>query len=147
MANPSRDKGNAYEWDLVNWAARFLGDVASPLAVERTRAGYQRDWGDVLVLAPDRSVLATWQAKNRREWNLSAWVDQMVRQQAAVRARFGALLVKRSRVGDVGRSYAILPANEYVRLLAALYAAESQRCRCERLTELALGGARTGVSS
>lgn len=159
MVNPSKRKGDEMEWALLAWAGRFLADVGSPLTVERTRAGYERDHGDLHVLTPDRVLLAAWQAKNRREWSISAWVDQTAWQAQQARARFGALFVKRPRVADPGRTFAIMPATEYLRLLVtldraehergtaldALYAAEAQRCRCERLPELSLSVAHCEV--
>lgn len=126
MSNPSKAKGDRFEWDTIGWAEGFLAEVGSPLRVERTRAGYQRDWGDILVQRPDDTILSTLQLKNRREWNISAWTDQTVRQQTAVRARFGALFVKRPRVLDPGRTFAIMPANEYLRLLVQLDRAERE---------------------
>ena len=140
MSNPSKEKGDRFEWDTIKWAEQFLADVASLLTVERTRAGYERDYGDLLVRTPDDRTLAALQLKNRREWNISAWCDAAQWQGERARARFAALLVKRTRVADCGRAYAIMPANVYLRLLALLYEAERDRdaARAElTMTELA----------
>lgn len=126
MSNPSKRKGDEFEWDLVALANDPDGVLhAAGLTVERTRAGYERDEGDLLVLTPDRQRLATIQAKNRRERKWSEWLAATERQGVAARARFAALIVKRNGIGDVGRSYVISTVAAYLDLLAALRAAES----------------------
>lgn len=133
MANPSRDKGNAFEWALRTLANDPEGTLhEAGLTVERTRAGYERDEGDLLVLTPDRQRLATIQAKNRRERKWSQWLAATERQGVTARARFAALIVKRNGIGDVGRSYVISTVAAYFDLLAALHTAERERdeARC-----------------
>lgn len=127
MSNPSKAKGDQFEWDLIKVAS----DPAEPLAqvgltVERTRAGYERDEGDLLVLTSDRQRLATLQAKNRRERKWSEWLAATEAQGVTARARFAALIVKRNGIGDVGRSYVISTVRAYLRLLATLHEAETR---------------------
>ena len=123
MVNPSKIKGDRFEWDLVNDATVAL--VPAGLEIERTKAGSERDLGDLHIRTPDRRVLAACQAKNRRERKWSAWTDDALRQAQRARARFGVLFVKRIGVASVLRSYAIMPIAEYLRLLVALHTAES----------------------
>lgn len=144
MANPQKRKGDAYEWDTIAWAERFLSDVASVLTIERTRAGYERDYGDLLVRTPDDRTLATLQLKNRREFKIGPWCNDAQWQGERARARFAALFVKRTRVADPGQAFAIMPANVYLRLLAQLYAAE--RDRDAALAELTMGEMREASS-
>ena len=123
MVNPSKIKGDRFEWDLVNDATVVLSPTE--LEIERTKAGSERDLGD-LHIRPlgDRTVLAAVQAKNRRERKWAEWTDDAMHQAARAGARFGALFVKRVGVGSVLRSYAIMPVGEWLRMLATLHAAE-----------------------
>ena len=138
MANPNKAKGDQFEWDLIKVANDPLGRLAEArLIVERTRAGYERDEGDLLVLTPDRQRLATLQAKNRRERKWSEWLAATERQRVTARARFAALVVKRNGIGDVGRSYVISTVTGYLDLLAALRIAD-QRAQVAEATLAAL---------
>jgi hypothetical protein len=123
MVNPSKIKGDRFEWDLVNDASALLVPVG--LEIERTKAGSERDLGDLHIRLPDRSVLAAVQAKNRRERKYGEWVDDAMRQAGRARARFGVLFVKRIGLANVLRSYAMMPVGEWLRLLIELHAAES----------------------
>lgn len=125
MVNSSKIKGDRYEWILVDDATVVLEPAG--LEIERTKAGSERDLGDLHIRLPDRSVLAAVQAKNRREWKLAEWLDAAMIQATRARARFGVLFVKRTRVADVLASYAIMPASEWLHLLAALHTAETAR--------------------
>jgi hypothetical protein len=134
MVNPSKRKGDCFEWDLVALGEDPAGVLAAAgLTVERTRAGYERDEGDLLVLTPDRQRLATLQAKNRRERKWSEWLADTERQGISARARFAALIVKRNGIGDVGRSYAITTVAAHLSLLAALHTAERARDEARRI--------------
>jgi hypothetical protein len=128
MSNPNKRKGDQFEWDLIALGEDPAGVLhEAGLTVERTRAGYERDEGDLHVLTPDRQRLATLQAKNRRERKWSEWLADTERQGVAARARFAALVVKRNGIGDVGRSYAITTVHAHLRLLATLHEAERER--------------------
>lgn len=138
MVNPSKRKGDSFEWALIAAAQAPDGALAEVgLCVERTRAGYERDYGDVHVLTPDRQLLAALQAKNRREWKISAWLDDAEWQAHRARARWGVLIVKRPRVADVGRSLAVTSVAAHLRLLASLHEAE-RRARVAEETLAAL---------
>lgn len=127
MTNASKRKGDEFEWALVALGEDPNGSLAAVgLTVERTRAGYERDEGDLLVLTPDRQRLATLQAKNRRERKWSEWLAATETQMVTARARYSALVVKRNGIGDAGRSYAITTTREHLRLLADLHEAETR---------------------
>jgi hypothetical protein len=127
MSNPSKAKGDQFEWDLRTLANDPDGVLATVgLTVERTRAGYERDEGDLLVLTADRQRLATLQAKNRRERKWSEWLAATEAQGVTARTRFAALIVKRNGIADVGRSYVISTVHAYLRLLATLHEAETR---------------------
>jgi hypothetical protein len=132
MANPQKIKGDQFEWALIKVAEEVLAETA--LTVERTRAGYARDYGDILIKTADDQILGTIQAKNRRKWEIPAWLDATLRQAIEVRARFSALIVKRIGAADAGRSFAIMPADQWLRLLATL--AERERELAEQHAEL-----------
>jgi hypothetical protein len=123
MVNPSKDKGDRFEWHTINMLGRALKPFG--LIVERTRAGYQRDAGDVHVLTPDREVLFTLQCKNypQARWELPAWLRQLHRQRLVAGARFGGFLVlKRPRVLDAEQSYALLDLASMAALVGGLWA-------------------------
>lgn len=124
MSNPNKIKGDRFEWDLVNYTTEALED--SELTVERTRAGYARDHGDVLIMLPNNQTLATLQAKNRNRWELPAWLEATLEQGRNVRARYAVLIVKRTRIADVGRSFAIMPVEMVLRLLGELAQREAE---------------------
>jgi hypothetical protein len=138
MTNASKAKGDQFEWDtrtLANDPDGRLAEVG--LTVERTKAGYERDEGDLLVLTPDRQRLATLQLKNRRERKWSEWLAATETQGRTARARFAALIVKRNGIADVGRSYVISTVHAYLDLLATLYEADRRaRVAEETLTAL-----------
>lgn len=144
MSNPSKRKGDEFEWALVTLGENPEGDlVEAGLTVERTKAGYEREEGDILVLTPDRQRLATLQAKNRRERKWSEWLGDTERQRGTARARFAALIVKRNGIGDVGRSYAITTVRAHLSLLATLHQAETRaRLAEEQLAALREQGVR-----
>jgi len=83
---------------------------------ERTRAGYERDHGDLHLTPGPGAIL---QAKNCRTWRLAEWATELAEQQEASGAEHAALVVKRPRVGDPGKAYAVLELDALLRLLRA----------------------------
>jgi hypothetical protein len=99
-----------------------LGPLLAPeLLVERqTRAGYNRDSGDVHVLTAQRqSVLATVQCKDwpQTQWRLPEWLRALDMQRAFARADHGVLVLKRARTADAADAYALADLQSYARLL------------------------------
>lgn len=109
MSNPNKIKGDAFERSVQD----YLQANGFPWT-EKTRAGYARDHGD-LHLVPGPAVIA--QAKNVRAWRLPEWVDELAEQIVDAKADHGVLVVKRPRVADPGRSYAVMELSALVRLL------------------------------
>jgi hypothetical protein len=103
---------------------------ASGFDVERTRAGYERDYGDLHIMEPDevepRRASVIIQAKNHRAHALGEWLTATALQREHAGARHGVLVVKRRGVGAPGRQYAVLELDDLLALLReAGYATET----------------------
>jgi hypothetical protein len=109
MTSSQKRKGDTWEAAVRD----YLQTHGFPWT-ERTRAGYERDWGD-LHLVPTRAVIA--QAKNHQRIDLPGWLDELAHQVTESGAAHGFLAVKRRGVGDPGRSYAVLEVAALARLL------------------------------
>jgi len=112
VTNPSKIKGDAFE--------RLLRDHfrAAGFSADRTRAGYARDHGDIHLAAGVTGPRVIVQAKNVRDWDLSAFLRDVAEQRDAAGAELGFAVVKRRGVGDVGRQYAVLELDWLLALLA-----------------------------
>lgn len=108
MTSSQKRKGDLYERAVQD----YLQAHGFPWT-EKTRAGYERDWGD-LHLVPTRAVIA--QVKNHQRLALAEWVDELAHQVTEAGAAHGFLVVKRRGVGDVGRSYAVTELAAQARL-------------------------------
>lgn len=85
---------------------------------ERTRAGYERDGGDIHldpVIGVGPGVIA--QAKNWGTPNWTSWTEELRRQVRESRAQVGFLAVKRRGVADGGEQLAVMPMREFLFLL------------------------------
>lgn len=102
--NRSRRKGDNYERDVVAY------ENSIGLQVRRAKRG--NDTGDILG-TPDFIQ----ECKNAKQWSLAAWVDQMQLEKLAAGATFGAVIVKRPRVVDVGGHYFIVTVRDGLLLL------------------------------
>jgi hypothetical protein len=109
VSNPNKVKGDAFERAVQD----YLQANGFPWT-EKTRAGYERDHGD-LHLVPGRAVIA--QAKNVRAWRLAEWIDQLAEQVTDAGADHGLLVVKRPKISDPGRSYTVMELSAAARLL------------------------------
>ena len=81
---------------------------------EKTRAGYERDEGD-LHLVPGPSVIV--QAKNHAAMRLPEWLRQLDEQLANSDAAHGFLAVKVRGVGDPGQCLAVMRIDAALALL------------------------------
>lgn len=119
MTGARQVKGDRHERAVTE----ALVPVVAPfeLLVERqTRAGYNRDAGDIHVLTADRrTVLATLQCKDwaQTTWRLPEWLGDLDRQRMFAHADHGALVLKRARTADAAHCYALSELHEYGRLL------------------------------
>jgi hypothetical protein len=118
MTGTHQAKGDRHERAVE----AVLGPLLAPeLLVERqTRAGYNRDTGDIHVLTADRQHrLATLQCKDwpQTQWRLPEWLGALDTQRAFARADHGVLVLKRARVLDAASAYALADLQGYARLL------------------------------
>lgn len=108
MTNSNKDKGDRAERAVREWY-RENGYVNA----ERTRAGYQRDTGDVHV-----TKYAMAQVKNVRTPRWTEWLMKLAHQQYAGKFDFAWLVVKRHRIADPGEWLAVMTVAEHAELLA-----------------------------
>lgn len=111
VTNPNKAKGDRFEAALRDYLA------AEGFSVDRTRAGYERDHGDLHIHDGYGNHRAIVQAKNVKAWNIAGWLRQLREQLAAGRGEHGVLVVKRPGVADPAQQYAIVEFGEYARLL------------------------------
>ncbi len=109
MVNPNKIKGDRWERDVKEYAC-----ANGFPQTEKTRAGYERDRGD-LHLVP--GLIA--QAKNHARINLPEWLTQLAEQIDNAGAEHGFLVVKRRGVADPGRGYAVQELSAHLRLCRA----------------------------
>jgi hypothetical protein len=120
MAHPNKVKGDRFEI-AVREHCRSTGVDA-----ERTRAGYEHDYGDVhLGTRPGQPPFAILQCKNEARMDLAGYVRATEAQRVAAGAEHGAAVVKRRGVGDPGQQYAVMTLDAYLRLLKAAGVASS----------------------
>lgn len=121
MAHPSRAKGTRHELATVAALTELL--VGTGLTVEKTRAGYERDGGDLHILTPDRVVLFVVQCKDVivKDWRLPEWLRDLDAQRAVAHAGRGFLSVKRPRVLDAASAYAVCDVTAMAALVIELW--------------------------
>lgn len=121
MAHPSKAKGDRHE--LATMAALTELLAGTGLTVEKTRAGYERDGGDLHILTPDRTVLFVVQCKDVavNRWAFPEWLRDLAAQRENAHCARGFLSVKRSRVLDAAQAYAVADMTAMARLVAELY--------------------------
>lgn len=112
MANRSKAKGDRAERDVRDW---YL-EHGYPNA-KRTRAGYERDWGDV---HPFGNANAVAQVKDCQSLRWPAWFHALGEQKRAAGAAVAWLVVKRPGMGDVGEWLAVMTVADHAALLAKL---------------------------
>jgi hypothetical protein len=126
VTNPNKRKGDDYE-RLVRDYATARGWLA-----EKTRAGYERDAGDVHLFGP-AGMIAILQAKNWRTWCLPEWLRGLAEQKAQAKAPHAALVIKRRGVGDPALSYVVVTLADYLDLIEqAAYVQQHQLLDAER---------------
>jgi len=119
--HPSRAKGKRHELATVATLTELLAGTG--LTVEKTRAGYERDGGDLHILTPDRTVLFVIQCKDVavKDWRFPEWLRDLAGQCATSHAARGFLSVKRPRVLDAAQAYAVCDLVAMARLVRELY--------------------------
>jgi len=111
MSNPQKQKGSEYERAIV----RYL--TLQGFDVERTRAGWADDRGDIHGLSHPVLGNFTIECKNHKTLTLSSWFAELERERAANGGGLGAVVHKRQRVTDSEQQYASLPLWMLVQLL------------------------------
>lgn len=111
MPNRNKNKGSAYERDVVN-ALRDAG-----FRVDRTRAGWTDDRGDVHGLQGPHGEPFVIECKNHKAMDLAGWMAELERECANALAVHGAVVHKKRGTTSVDDHYATLPFGMLVSLL------------------------------
>lgn len=111
MTNPQKAKGSAYERLIVTFL-RAWGFL-----VDRTRAGWVDDRGDIHGITHPRLGAFTVECKNHKAMALAGWMDELDREIAANGGGLGAVVHKRKGITDPAKQYATLPFGMLVQLL------------------------------
>lgn len=109
VANAKKDKGDRAERAALAYL-RIFGFANA----ERTRAGYERDAGDI-HLEPGGLIIA--QVKDHKTPRWTEWLTQLREQVTQAKARHGFLLVKRPRFPVPGEWLAVMALSDFIRLL------------------------------
>lgn len=111
VTNPQKIKGSAFERIIVTFL-RAWGFL-----VDRTRAGWVDDRGDVHGITHPRLGAFTVECKNHKTMALAGWMEELNREIAANGGGLGAVVHKRKGVTDPALQYATLPLGMLVQLL------------------------------
>lgn len=111
MPNPQKNKGSAYERSIVN----YLRDCG--FTVDRTRAGWTDDRGDIHGISSRTGRPFTFECKNHRRDNLSGWVNELHIEVANASGSIGAVIHKKHGTTDGADQFATLPLSMLVLLL------------------------------
>jgi hypothetical protein len=111
MSNPQKNKGSAYERSIVNYLRE------SGFTVDRTRAGWSDDRGDIHGIASPTGRPFTFECKNHRRDNLPGWIKELYVEVHNAGGYAGAVIHKKSGTTDGGEQFATLPLSMLVLLL------------------------------
>lgn len=126
MANPSKQKGTAFETQCVIFLRRHFPRVFRPAL---SGGGDTGDINGVMTKLvrddPNANRQVIFQCKNAKKWDLSGWLNATKSQAFANMmknggiATLGVLLVKRRGVGakHMGKTYAIMELGDLTKLL------------------------------
>jgi hypothetical protein len=111
VTSPAKRKGSAFERLIVD-TFRNAG-----YEVDRTRAGWSDDRGDVHGI--NHPVLGnfTVECKNQKAMDLSGWLTELERERVANGGGLGAVVHKKRGTGEGDDQYATLPLWMLVQLL------------------------------
>lgn len=111
MTSKSKIKGSAYERDVVS----YLRDEG--FSVDRTRAGWVDDRGDVHGLQGPNGEPFVIECKNHKAMDLAGWITELHRECANALAVVGAVVHKKRGATGGADQYATLPLGMLVHLL------------------------------
>jgi Holliday junction resolvase len=111
VTNPQKIKGSAYERSIVDYLR------ASDFRVDRTRAGWTDDRGDIHGVTSRTGQPFTFECKNHKAINLSGWVTELYREIDNAGGVVGVVVHKKRGSTDAGEQYATLPLWMLVHIL------------------------------
>ena len=111
MVNPQKQKGSSYERSIVN----YLRDM--DFRVDRTRAGWTDDRGDIHGVTSARGEPFTFECKNHRKDGLPGWIKELQTEITNAGGMVGAVIHKKHGTTDPGEQYATMPLSMLVQLL------------------------------
>jgi Holliday junction resolvase len=106
MSNPQKNKGDKFERDTKDYL------VANGFRVDRTRAGWADDRGDLHGVDG-----FTWECKNWKTISLPLWIRELEAECLNNSTELGAVIHKKRGVTDMGEQYATFPLRMLVQLL------------------------------
>ena len=106
MANPSKQKGTAWETAVVNWLNNWW-----PHVERRTLTG-SADKGDIAGL-----VGVVIECKNHKTHQLAKWTDELNAEMANANADLGVLAIKRHGKAHPQDAYYLITGQTLIRLL------------------------------
>jgi len=107
VANPSKVRGTKFESQVVE----FLRTHGFPYA-ERRALGGANDKGDIAGVPG-----VVLECKSVKQITLSTFVDELDVEMRNAGVEVGAVVIKRRGTTDVGRAYAVMPMDVFVRLI------------------------------
>jgi len=107
VANPSKTKGTSWESAVV----AYLRTHGFPYA-ERRALGGANDKGDIAGVPG-----VVLECKSVKSITLSTFVDELHVEMRNAGVDVGAVVIKRRGTTDVGRAYAVMPMDVFVRLI------------------------------
>jgi len=111
VTNPQKQKGSAYERSIVEYLR------ANSFGVDRTRAGWADDRGDIHGVSSPSGHPFVFECKNHVRLNLSGWVSELLTEIDNAGGMAGVLVHKRRGTTDPSQQYATLPFGMLVQLL------------------------------
>ena len=111
VSNQQKNKGSAYERSVVNYLR------GNGFHVDRTRAGWTDDRGDVHGVTSPTGQPFTFECKNHRRDNLSGWMRELQVEVDNAGGTIGTVIHKKHGTTDPAEQYASLPLRMLVQLL------------------------------
>jgi Holliday junction resolvase len=111
MTSPQKQKGSEYERQIV----RYLRDEG--FTVDRTRAGWSDDRGDIHGVTSPQGVPFVFECKNHKRIDLAGWTAELLAEVSNAGGVAGVCVHKRRGTTEGGDQYATLPLRMLVQLL------------------------------
>jgi hypothetical protein len=111
MTNPQKRKGSSFELHIVEYL-RSQG-----YTVDRTRAGWSDDRGDIHGVSHRILGNFTFECKNHKSLDLAGWLKELERERRANGGGLGAVVHKKRGETSAEDQYASLPLWMLVQLL------------------------------